>query len=353
MKKYHRITHDERIRLETLYNSGHPVKEIAEVLGFSQVSIYRELKAGAYQHKNTDWTYSKKYSAYIGEQRMLFNRTTKCPPIKAEKDHAFFTTIERLILEEKLSPGAALAKIKREHIPVTHVCKATLYSYISKGLFLHVTNKELPYRGNRKKKHRKVREAKRPSFGTSITERPKEIWDRYTFGHWEMDTVVGKRKKGQTLLCLTERKTRYEIILRSKDKSAASTVSLLNGLERRFGKAFPLLFRSITVDNGSEFSDVAGLEKSSKSKKNRTKVYYCHPFCSSERGSNENQNRIIRRFIRKGTEISGYTNVYIRWTQDYLNNLPRAIFGYETSSDRLRQELQKINAENFFELFLF
>ena len=353
MPTYRRMTRDDRLVLEKMYNAGHSVREIAAVLGFASLNtIYRELRAGAYQHLNHDYTTSRKYSADRGQRAMLFNRTTKGARLKIDHDHAFIRTVEYLIVERKLSPEAALATIRRENIPVTRVCKATLYSYIDKGLFLRVTNKDLPYRGSRRKRHRAITVAKTAPKGVSIDRRPLAVISREEFGHWEFDSVIGARGKGETLLVLTERKTRFEIILRSKDKSAVSTVRALDRIERAIGApTFRNVFKTITCDNGCEFSDTEALERSCRSNRRRTSFFYCHPYCSSERGSNENQNRIIRRFIKKGTAIRGYSNEYLAAVQRYMNDLPRPMFNYATSAELFASELSKNDFQNFFDFF--
>ena len=149
-----------------------------------------------------------------------------------------------------------------------------------------------------------------------------------------MDTVIGKAKgKGQVLLVLTERSTRQEIIMKLRHKTAAEVVHALNRLERRYGRRFPLLFKSITVDNGAEFMDCTGMEKSYRSKAQRTKIYYCHPYSAWERGSNENANAMIRRFIPKGTPIENYSEQDIQRIQDWMNRYPRKILDYKCSDD--------------------
>ena len=115
-----------------------------------------------------------------------------------------------------------------------------------------------------------------------------------------MDTVVGPPGSSHVLLVLTERKTRIEHILLMKDKSQKSVCMALNTLERYYGAKFYDLFKSITCDNGTEFLDAAGIIKSCRRKKlSRTQLFYAHPYCASERGSNENANRLIRRFCLK------------------------------------------------------
>lgn len=163
----------------------------------------------------------------------------------------------------------------------------TLYSYIDKGVFATITNKSLPTGKKKKHPYRKVQEARLPK-GDGIEDRSEEINSRKTFGHWEMDTVVSARRSKKRLLVLTERLTRWEIIELMKDGTSASVVAALNRMERKLGSAaFREMFRSITIDNGVEFADCAGMESSCRRSGARTHVYYCHPYSAYERGSNE------------------------------------------------------------------
>ena len=352
MPAYRRMTRDDRLVLEKMYNAGYPVREIAAALGFAPKSVYREIKIGLYEHLNHDYTTCRKYSAERGQRAMLFNRTTKGARLKIEHDHAFIRTVEHLIVDRKLSPDAALAAIRRENLPVTRVCTRTLYSYIDKGLFLHITNKDLPYRGSKRKHHRATTVAKTAPKGTSIDRRPASVSSRKEFGHWELDSVIGARAKGETLLVFTERMTRFELILRARDKTAASTVRALDRIERAIGAVpFRAIFKTITCDNGCEFADTEGLERSCRSSRHRTSFFYCHPYCSSERGSNENQNRIIRRFVKKGTAIKGYSDECLAAVQRYINDLPRRMFQHETSAERFEHALSKIGLKKYFNFF--
>lgn len=136
-----------------------------------------------------------------------------------------------------------------------------------KGVFLTITNKDLPVKRNKsERKYNKVRAARAPK-GDSIEKRPAEIAERCSFGHWEMDCVVGKKGTKKTFLVLTERYTRYELIRIMKDHTAASVVKALDGIERAYGAGlFAKVFQTITIDNGSEFSDYEGLEQSCRKK---------------------------------------------------------------------------------------
>jgi len=140
-----------------------------------------------------------------------------------------------------------------------------------------------------------------------------------------MDTLKGKRDTKKVILVLTERLTRNEIKIPMASNTIESVLSSLNTLERRYGEMFPVVFQSITVDNGSEFADCVGMEKSCIHEGQRTKVYYCHPYSSWERGSNENQNKLIRRWIPKGTPIENYTDEEIKKIESWINSYPRRI----------------------------
>lgn len=104
----------------------------------------------------------------------------------------------------------------------------------------------------------------------------------------------------------------------------------LNILIYRFRK----IFKSITVDNGVEFSDFDGLERSSFDRaKKRTNVFYCHPYSAYERGTNERINRDIRRLLPKGTDFSKVSNKSIRFVESWVNSYPRKIFDFASSKD--------------------
>ena len=105
---------------------------------------------------------------------------------------------------------------------------------------------------------------------------------------------------------------------------------------------FSSIFKTITVDNGSEFMDTYGMEYS-KDGYEWTQIYYCHTYCSSERGSNERNNRMIRRFFPKGQSLRKFTNKDIQFVQDWIKKYPRRTLGYSTAEIQFRQELAAQN----------
>ena len=343
MRHFYHLTHDDRIKIEALLKEKHTPKEIANNIGCHISTIYRELKRGRYEHRNSDWTTEERYSPDIADEKYRENLAAKGPGLKIGNDIELAEYIENKIVNEKYSPGAVLGEIKHKGITFSvTISKTTLYSYIDKGIFLHLTNKDLPVKKNEKKKYDKVRRT-RAQKGDSIEKRPEVVNTRETFGHWEMDTVVGKQGGSKkSLLVLTERKTRKEIIEILQVHTAEAVVNTLNKIERKFGAAFKKIFKTITVDNGSEFADVEGMQKTRRGKRLRTQVFYCHPYCSCERGSNENQNKLIRRHIPKGEDIKLYSKKTIKWIEKWINHYPRELFGGRCAEELFQEELLKI-----------
>jgi IS30 family transposase len=344
-KNFKHLERNDRIKMETLLNAGHKVTEVADYLGVHRSTIYREMKRGEYTHRNSDYTETVKYSSDLGQQNHDWNAQGKGRNLKIGNDHALADFIENKIIEEKYSPEAALAAVAQSGIDFTiTISVRTLYRYIDKGIFLKLTNKSLPVKGKKKKHNKKVSVQKRAQAGPSIEKRPEEIESRENFGHWEMDTVKGKQGVTKScMLVLTERKTRNEIIFKLKDQKAESVVDALDRLERKWGDMFKIVFQSITVDNGVEFSDYEGMERSAVHKgEKRTYLFYCHPYSSWERGTNENNNRLIRRHIPKGENFDEKQDRDIEYIETWINNYPRGIFEYRTAAQLFNEELQKL-----------
>ena len=340
--EFRHFTRTDRLKLETLLAAGHTKKEISNILGFHISNVYREIKKGEYKHTLPDYSEETRYSCDLAQAKADEVLAAKGPDLKIGKNYEFANRIEELIADEHYSPVAALAQAKKEGIEFT-VCHATLYSYIDKGVFGRITNKDLPVkRGNKKRSYKKV--AKRLSRGESIENRPEEVESRETFGHWEMDTVMGKQGDSEkSLLVLTERKTRREIIIMLKHHTAEQVVKALDRLERKMGsRKFRKTFKTITVDNGSEFQDWEGMERSRRNKRRRTRIYYCHPYSSYERGSNENQNKLVRRHIPKGTNFDDRTQGDVEKIEAWINNYPREMFGFRSAQELYDEEMKMI-----------
>lgn len=326
------LTESERNKIEAYLDAGLTQREIARRLGRHYNTIYNEIKRGTIRRKNSDWSESDVYDAYRGQAVQKERGHHKGRGLNIGNDIQLADYLENKILNEKYSPYAAL--VAASLIQDVPFCLRTLYGYIHKNLFYNLSGKHL------KKCKKQENEEKRVAYNNRtarlIDERPVVINNREEFGHWEMDTVVSGRGDNACLLVLTERMTRLELIRRIDDKSQQSVCKVLDEIEKTTCGSFRSLFRSITCDNGSEFLKMDALEKSVYTDKQRTTIYYCHPYRAGERGSNENQNRLIRYWCPKGCHLSDYDDDYIANVEYWLNHYPRKIFDGKCAADMAR-----------------
>jgi len=335
------MTRDERLKLEALRKANVPVKQIAKQLGCCRQTIYNELERGkceVIREVNGYYRDVEEYSADKGQIIHEENQKMKGRPMKIGSDYAYADYLERLMLgiqpngkvdrRKRYSPAAALAMARREGYQ-TSVCVNTLYSYIDKGIFLNLTNKDLWEKGKKKQgKKQKVRRTLHPLL-PSITERPEHIDLRAEAGHHEMDLIVGKEGTKAATLTLTDRKKRTELAYKISDKRAATVRAVFDRLERRLGKRrFREMFKTITTDNGPEFLEYEELTKSIYGGK-RFEVYYCHSYSAWEKGTNENHNRFMRRSFPKGTDFTKISQREITEAQEFMDHYPRKILDWK------------------------
>ena len=323
-KKGQHLNYAERQKIEILLKAGHKPKEIGQLLGGrSKRTIQREIALGRVELLNSDWTTRFEYSADVAQQKHDYRNTAKGPRLKLGDNFELVKFIEDQIIENKYSPAAALAAAKKAGYKV-NFCVKTLYNYIDEGLFPKLTNDDLPVKKiGKKRPYHHVRTAINQK-GKSIEERPEEVENKEVFGHWELDTVVGKQGTKTALMVLTDRSKGIEIIRKIDSKSQECIITELDKIERRIGsKAFRETFKTITCDNGCENLDFQGMERSALTNISRTQVYYAHPYSAWECGANENANKLIRRFIPKGADISKYSKKFIRYIQHWMNRYPR------------------------------
>ena len=330
MGKY--ITERQRYEIEAYLKAGLKPKEIASLTGKCIKTIYNEINRGKCKQLTTLLEEKEVYLADVAQRKYDENKINKGASLKIGNDIKLCKFIEQKIKHEKYSPYAALQYIKNNHLGFkTNICTQTLYNYIDKGIILNVSNEDLPMKPTRKKNSDEKRTVALKNLkGTSIEQRDKDIIERQAYGHWEMDTVIGGYKKHgkECLLVFSERMTRNELIFKIPNKKAESVVKALNSLERQLGsRQFRETFKTITCDNGVEFLDHQNMEKSILTKIPRTKIYYCHPFSSWERGTNENCNKLIRRFIPKGAVMEDYSKEDIKYIESWINNYPRKLLG--------------------------
>lgn len=345
MDNKHLSWNDRLIIERMLLDKKFTIRDISKAIGVSVMTIYNEKKRARYMHKNSDWTFTDRYSPDIAQKRYEDNMKVKGRVSKLKEDSKLKSYIEKCIVEKGYSPKAILLEIKVKGLVFDTEIKSvnTIYNAIRKGYFENVSMEDLPRKGRIKQKKKRVKVQKRASSGTSIEKRPKEIKEREIFGHWEMDCVKGTNSTKKTLLVFTERKTRYEVIEVMKACNKDEVRKAINRIEKRIGSLFYRVFQSITVDNGSEFKDCKSMEKALYRKGKRTEIYYCHPYAPHERGSNENQNILIRRFYPKGSNFDKTIKKdKVKEVEKWINDYPRNLFDGFTSWDKLKEEFLKM-----------
>lgn len=338
-RKQKHLNFEERMTIQIRLKDGYSPYKIAKELNRASNTIRNEIKRGTVPQLKKGKT-AMVYLADTGEAIYLKHRNNCCPKFKRLVCNEFIEYVCTQMKQADWSADACFGNalqtciFKREDM----VCTKTLYNYIDLG-FLEIRNVDLPMKLRRNTKPQRVRSNKR-KLGTSIEERPEHIITREEFGHWEIDTVIGtKDKSDSVLLTLAERKTRTYLVRKISSKTASAVITELANFKEDFGDRFSQVFKSITSDNGLEFSELHKLELQSD-----TKIYFTHPYSSYERGTNERHNGLLRRFIPKGTPINNYSIDEIAMVEEWCNTLPRKILGYRTPEELFEQQLDVIYA---------
>lgn len=345
-KQYHHLTLSERGQIQAyinmkdengnrLYNNS----QIAKFLGRHRSTISRELK----NIKSTITIRSgkiknKPYNATDADNLYHFHRGLSKGEYKLRKFPKMKEYITNKIKVDHWAPDVIVGYMRIHDIfdrdGFTSISTPTVYRAIRlKIIDVEISDmrrmKDKPIYNKHEKKP--VSEGKRQY---SIELRPKEVENRLNFGHFELDTVLGKRNGvNECLMTLTERKTRFEMIFKLKSKSSSEVVKKWNQIKDFLKSKFNKIFKTITTDNGPEFSEFLEIIENTKAK-----IYFCHPYCSGEKGTNERSNEIIRYFIKKGVPIELFSNDDINEIDKWMNDYPRKSLGYKSPLEKIQEE---------------
>jgi IS30 family transposase len=337
------LTEIQRGQIEVLLKEKMKQKEIANLINKSKSCISREIKRNKVQQLNSGLEKKEFYFADAAQRQYKERREKTGARMRIHTHNALVEQIENLMIENSWSPAAAIGNLEDATGKKVEITIKTMYNIIDSNLS-KIKNIDLWEKVGRKPK-KKTPKTKQRTIGTSIDERPEEANNRSEFGHWEIDGVLGKKTGKSELVTIIERQTLQYLIIRIPERTQGAVIESLDLLEKKHGKLFTKIFKSITSDNGGEFLDFEGIEKSKyKNRKKRTKQYFAHPYSSWERGSNENANGIIRRFIPKGTDLKTISDEKILWIQNWINNLPRKKLAYKSANAMFQAELSKLTA---------
>ena len=353
--QYHHLTEQDRATIQTLieqkdkngkrlFNNSY----IANYLGVHRSTISRELKnRKSYRFLiRSGRTIEKPYNATDAHNNYLFKRGLSKGEYKLRKHSKMAKYIEDKIKIDKWAPDVIVGYMKTHNMfkndGFCSISTPTVYNAIRYGI-IHVKledTRRMKYKPEYEHKDKNSLSASKIPY--SIENRPEEINNRSTFGHFEIDTVVGiKRGKHECLLTMTERKTKFEIIFKISAKTSEEVVNKINQIKIFMNRHYNKFFKSFSTDNGSEFSDFLNIIKDTKAK-----IYFCHPYCSGEKGTNEKQNSMIRYFIPKGTLIENYSFEEVNKIAEWMNNYPRKILNYKTPLEAFLEEFNDKNVIN-------
>jgi IS30 family transposase len=308
MSNYKQLNQAQRYQIEILKKAGKSQKEIAALLGVSESTISRELKRNQ----------GKK--GYRPKQAQIKADNRKKQAAKALK----MTPTLILLIEARIrldwSPEQVSGQLKDElGILISH---ERIYQHIwadkRHGGTLHTHLRQ--YHKQRKKKYGSKDKRGQIRNRVSIEERPAIVAEKTRIGDWEIDTVIGQNHQG-ALVTIVDRVSRYTLIKKVDSKHAdvvtAATISLLQ----------PYLDKTLTItaDNGKEFAGHESIKEQLGAN-----VYFAHPYCSWERGLNENTNGLIRQYFTKGSSFQNITDDEVEAVMNKLNHRPRKSLKFKT-----------------------
>lgn len=312
MRRYRQLTFEDRIYIEVMHWERLSRGEIARRLSVHPTTISREMDRGSTGPVMIG------YRADLAEKRRREGARRKGRRRKIRGD------LERIVIEKLRrgwSPEQISGRLRLEgYASVSH---ETIYQYVAAdrerggGLFLHLRRS-----GRKRRKRFSVPRIRADLLNRKwIDERPKVINERRRIGDWERDLVFGD-SRSEALLTLVERKTRFLVLRKVRNKSpyeiARKTIRALSRLK-------PL---SITNDNGFEFR-----AHERESRVLRIPIYFTHPYSSWEKGSCENANGLLRQYFPKGASVHALISPRLRQTAEALNSRPRKGLGFRTPKE--------------------
>lgn len=335
-KRGQHLGSEERGTIQALKKLGYSNRVIAREINCSPATVGCELRRGTPVYCGHGRRPG--YSAKRGAAVYKVNRSRCRRPKSVPRESAFLRWMAEQVRAHKWSLDARVGCACRNRLfpSETIPCTKTLYHLIWKGE-LALTLFDLPEALSRRAKG-KPRVSKR-LHGKSVEERPDEAAQRNTFGHWESDTVLGKKKKGEpAVFTIVERLTGCYLSIRANEKTSVGIAGVMEMIHERFGDKFSEVFRTITTDNGNEFAAFSEFEAFG------TKVYFAHPYSAWERPINERTNRLLRRYIPKGVSILNFSDEQILMFSDEINALPRMRLAYRTPEELFDSQLDLIYA---------
>lgn len=326
-KSYSHLAETDRIRIEVWLEEGKCQAYIAKKLGRNRSTVSREIK-----NRGAPKCYVGRFAQVNYEQKRK-----KCrPKRKVEETSIGIYVIGRI--RAGWSPETISGRIAREirynlRPKSDYLSPETIYKFVYNSEFGKV-NKLYQYlrRGKKRRTVRQGRKSQRLTVPNRvfIDQRPKEANNRSSLGHWESDTIHYAKKQG--INSLVERKARYVELTKMERRNSKET---LRAVRTKLSGHIAL---TLTMDNGAE-----NCLHETMAKELSIATFFCHPYHSWEKGTNENTNGLVRRYLPKRTSLEHVTQQDLDDIANELNNRPRAILDFQTPKEVLEYEYQKLS----------
>ncbi len=324
MAFYTHFSQEERCVLAAYLSESMSLRAIAKKLQRSVSGISMEIA-----RSSTDGTRERydPYAAHLGSRMKKWDANRRNPL----KDEALQGYV-RAQLKEGWSPEVIAGTLKKEKGEAV-VSHETIYQWAYKADLVSELPRGKPRRHRKRWRLKAARGTQGLGMVPRIEERPAAVASRKRFGDWEGDSMLGKREKGAIVSVQQERKSRYVLFTKCRDKSASQTKK---AVLRRMQKVEQPIKRTLTLDRGTENAEWTdfGLP-----------VFFCDPYSSWQKGSVENVIGLLRRYLPKGMDLATVTPKQLQALQNKLNHRPRKCLGFKTPHDVLSSHCHHLGVQ--------
>lgn len=309
--KYKQLSFEERVKIQTLLIVKTSITIIAKLLCRDKSTISREIKRNTNRH-------TKKYDANLAENKKNKRKNEACKKERLHNSDTRYLASE--LIQEYHSPRTVAYILREKYNVKTNY--ESIYQWIYKersDLACFLAQKR---NKRRKRMLKKQARATKLSNKRDITERPEIVNTRARYGDFESDLIVSSKSKF-CILTIQERNSRYCILRLLPNKEASTVANEIVKQLKRFPKDF---CKTMTYDNGTEnalhqdIDKILGIQS-----------YFCKPYHSWEKGSVENANKLVRRFLPKGTDFALINQHELCIIQEKLNMIPRKSNNFESA----------------------
>lgn len=321
--QYTRLTYTERVQIKQMIDDDKPNSEIARRLHRSRATITQELKRNA---RVVKWQGKTKILRHTYDPIQAARRAE----YQAQKSHHSPTKLTQN-RREKIDYYLKKKKWSPEQIahgvPRIGVSARTIYNWVLNRQ-LNSTMSDLPLKGKRRRKLRAKPanpEKKRLIIESrAIKFRPAVINNRSTFGHWEIDGVMGPQDSQSFVITFVERKTRFMVGVKARSRNVEDVKTAIDTFMSRFENVCD----SITCDRGTEFTSTMFIHSIEQTY--GKKLYFADPQSPGQRGTNERMNRELRRVFPSGYNFNKITQRMLQRSIQAINERPRNVLRFQT-----------------------